>query len=145
MVLALLLLGAAPSDTSAEALMNRIEASVQLPEGAGQLNDYGRYYAFLKPSVVLAVYLVPTEMPDTSKSCAVSTTDGVRPCTADEIKEIQLRFARVLSGRLRAGQRRWVNSTDDIPRIADGGCNQITLVYDAAKKHVLSVGCNGRG
>ena len=60
-ILTPLLLAAAPSHTSSEALMDRIEATVQLPKGAWPLDEYGRYYAYSKPGEVLAIYLVPAK------------------------------------------------------------------------------------
>jgi hypothetical protein len=61
MVPLLLITGAAAAPVSGhqKALMDEIERSVVLPEGAGPLLAYVRNYAFSGPDEVVAIYLIP--------------------------------------------------------------------------------------
>lgn len=125
-----------PQEFDRDALMNLIEKQVQLPNGARLLGDYARYYADSDGGEVVAVYLIPldNEIPP-GASCAElledSTTRDV-PC-----EPMQFDWA------MPAGERRWVKSEQDLPFISDGGCDQVTVVFDKAKSVVKSARCNG--
>jgi hypothetical protein len=142
-ILPLLLAASAPGDPR-QALMNEIEASVRLPKGARPLSAYGRYYTYLKPGKVLAIYVIPSPPPRLDQGCEVSTKDvDFRPCTKAEIKESYDRLAAQVALELPAGKRRWMDRAYDIPDISDGGCRQVTIEYSISSKRFLILQCNG--
>jgi hypothetical protein len=71
----LLLLGACQEILRPEDVMDRIEKSVTLPDGAPPLSEYDRYYAFSAPGRIKAIYLL-----------AGNSTTGKRSWLADPAK-----------------------------------------------------------
>ena len=131
---ALLTACSAPQDRERRALMDQIEKQVQLPKDAQSLGEYARYYTD-RGSEVIAVYLTPMD-------------DEVRPGqSCEEVFEnfttLEVPCEPMAGGTIGAGERRWVNSEQDLPFIDDGGCGQITIIFDKAKSVVKSAQCNG--
>ena len=60
-IAALTLVGscASPAQRRQEALMNEIEASIDLPKGARPLASYARYYAYVTPDEIIGAYMIP--------------------------------------------------------------------------------------
>ena len=134
----------APLQDAQEALMDAIEASVQLPKEAYPLGEYRRHYAYGDNGQVFAIYLIPMPPPKVDDGCEVMTADfGTRPCTKAEIEEARATNAKMAADRAPAGQRRWMKDTGSLPTIFDGGCAQVTIEYDIASARVLSARCNG--
>ena len=42
-----------------------------------------------------------------------------------------------------AGERRWYDSVENLPKVFDGGCIFIEINYDVEAHAVISVRCNG--
>ena len=118
-----------------EAVMNQIEKQVQLPDGARPLREYARYYAEHEGEVV-AVYMIPPN-------------DEIRPGDGCEELLENLTTREVPCEPMKtdwampAGERRWFRSEQELPFINDGGCLQITVIFDRAKAVVKSADCNG--
>jgi hypothetical protein len=118
-----------------QALMDMIEARVQLPEKAWPLKEYARYYADAGDGTIHGVYLIPTEEPDANDVCELLAADGssrVVPCP-------QMRP----DWEVPADERRWFEDHRELPYINDGGCSEVDVVFDRTKSAVLSVTCNG--
>ena len=111
---AVIVSAAAPSSGAPDddAILDKIEQQVQLPERAGILSSYGRYYYQLpsqgSPEQVVGVYIK-------------AGTFGIK--------------------QPRSG-REW-RAQDQIPRIADGGCSVVTVIYDVKASRIVSARCNG--
>lgn len=135
--------GCARAPAREEALMDEIELAVVLPNGARPLSSYGRSYAFLGPNLVAATYLIPPA-PDADEGCEM-VFGGVRsrPCTKLEVEEVAAKTAREAAGLPRAGTRHWRRRPDELPNMLDGGCNQVSLEFDATAHRFLLVTCNG--
>lgn len=72
--------------------------------------------------------------PGPDESCdEVLENMAVRPAPCEELN----------GARLFSGQRQWVEKTNKLPVIADGGCGVITVIYDPKAGAVKSVTCNG--
>lgn len=126
--------------------MTAIERAIQLPKGAKPLNAYGRNYAFSGTNKVIATYLIPFPPVDMSEGCDVMLENGdSRPCTKKEIKESAKSDSRDIVAQTPAGQRRWYNDPRSLPEISDGGCAQVSVEYEIATHHIVSVRCNGYG
>jgi hypothetical protein len=124
--------------------MEEIERVVVLPEGAKPLNAYGRNYAYSGKDMVTAIYLLPFPPLNMSEGCEVMLEDfESRPCTDEEIAEIAKSDETAVAAQTPAGERRWYNSSHDLPFINDGGCTQVTVDYDTATRRVLKAACNG--
>jgi hypothetical protein len=140
---AMLVLGATVPNSTEQELMDRIESSVVLPEGAYPLEDYGRYYTYSGEGRVTAVYLRPFNPPDSSDGCWKSSGEDLIPCTEEEREAANSAMSGMTSRRLGAGERRWVDDSNDLPFILDGGCTQVTIDYLIASNRFASVRCNG--
>ncbi len=46
-------------------------------------------------------------------------------------------------GPTAAGKRSWLIDPEKMPFIFDGGCRQVTVLYDTTTDRLLSVACNG--
>jgi hypothetical protein len=117
-----------------QALMDMIEARVQLPAKAWRLEEYGRYYADAGDGTVDGVYLLPSEGLDADDTCTWIAADGssrVAPCPPRPDWEIP------------ADERRWFKDHRELPHINDGGCSEVDVVYDKTKSALLSVTCKG--
>ena len=116
--------------------MNQIEKQVQLPKGARPLGEYARYYADTKGGEVVAVYLIPmNDEIRPGESCA----ELLENFTTREVPCEPMHHPWAVG----AGERRWVKSEQDLPFINDGGCGQVTVIFDKAKSVVKRANCNG--
>jgi hypothetical protein len=134
---AILLAGCGTSDERRhDALMSRIEQTLQLPQGASQIEEYARYYAETDTAEITAVYLIPFDD-------AIGPNDVCEEVLADfstrEAPCPDLRPAWAMP----AGQRRWVDDPRKLPMINDGGCSVIEVVFDPATSRVTRAECNG--
>ena len=117
------------------ALMDVIEARVQLPAKARPLEEYARYYADAGDGTVLGVYLIPTTAPNPDDSCELLAADGssrIVPCPQTRP-----------DWEIPADDRRWFEDHQKLPYINDGGCMEVDVVFDKMTSAVLSVTCNG--
>ncbi len=119
-------------------VMDQIEASVLLPEGAHKLSDYGRYYTEYKTDIVIAIYLIQYEPITPDEGCETLESNLDTTECIQRNAEINSWYA----DELVAGERMWVENHDSIPAIDDGGCAQVTIEYDVRAKKFLSVKCN---
>lgn len=99
-----------------EKLMDQIEKTVTLPETAYPMEAYGRNYAFTGRGEVRAVYLVPSALEGLVEAASVAA----------------------------AGERRFFSSTRELPKIADGGCRVVTVVYDVPTRRMIMAACSPR-
>ena len=116
------------------ALMDEIEALVRLPEGARALEDYARYYAFGPGSEIVGIYTLPFARPEDG-GCAETADNAALPpppCPEEDAEPA-----------LADGQRRWLDDSDDLPVIVDGGCSVITIRYDSRTGALAPPACNG--
>lgn len=137
-LLALLLASCSrPEASRTDALMNRLEQRVQLPQGARALAAYARYYAFGKSGEVEAIYLIPwSEEVRPGESCEELTanfTSKAAPCP-----NLKRR-----AGRLKPGERRWVANNSQFPIVLDGGCSVVSLLFDGRTAKMKNAKCNG--
>lgn len=125
-----------PEERDHEALMGKIEQQVRLPKGARTLGEYARYYANGDDGEVIAVYLLPfNDDPRPGDSCEELTenfTSRQVPCPSMHP-----------TWAMPAGKRRWVKDQHDLPFISDGGCAQVTVVFDKSRSAIKSAECNG--
>lgn len=136
----------APSEeVRREQIMDSIEKQVALPKGALPLSEYGRNYTYLKGGKVIGVYLIPPKPSDPDEGCsAIGDDDELKPCSAEELKEIADMERQLIESQARANERRWfVSVHQDLPGINDGGCSQVTIIYDEASGKILTAECNG--
>lgn len=126
--------------------MRAIEAAVVLPEGAGALDEYSRNYALGPDGKILAVYVSPSEPPiaNAEYGCEVMLEDlESRPCTEEEVAEL-VRDNEASAERMgKAGQSRWFDNYGEMPRVLDGGCGFIEIVYDPQTRRIERAECNG--
>ena len=125
-----------PEERGREALMDQIEKQVQLPKGARPLSEYARYYAETGKSEVHAVYLIPI-------SGELGPGEGCSELTENfSLKDVPCEPTADFPG-LAPGERKWVADEDELPFMMDGGCMQVTVVFDKAKSVIRSAHCNG--
>jgi hypothetical protein len=125
--------------------MDEIERAVILPKGAQSLAAYGRNYAFSGPNKVVATYLIPSPPLDMREGCEVALKDfKSRPCTKKELEKLARTDALSVAAQTPAGKKRWYNDYRSLPYIDDGGCSQVSVEYEVAAHHVVTVFCNGR-
>lgn len=116
--------------------MDRIEGAVRLPQGARPLRDYARFYAPRKGGAIIAIYSVPSPPISANDRC-----DELRPdLTSRPVECGSLSAASWES--VTANERRWV-AERELPRINDGGCSVVNVVYDPRRQVVVSAACNG--
>lgn len=116
-------------------LADRIEARVKLPLGAARLEDYAHYYGFDQRGFVVGLYAPGYAAPNPSDTCEKvleDLTTRVVPCAAQTGKD-----------RLRTGERRWVEKSEQLPMIMDGGCSVVTIIYDPKRDVIKDAYCNG--
>jgi hypothetical protein len=129
-----------------QALMNEIEQAAELPSKSSPIQNYGRYYAVKDKDRIIAVYLLPAVKSDPEDGC--STFDkhfNLRPCTTKEIAAIMESKAQRDAYYLRAGERRWYATANELPHRADGGCSIVTIEYDPQTRRFLRIECNDEG
>lgn len=122
-------------DSNAE-LMDRIEKSVDLPQGASALNHYARYYAKVEDGHIRAIYLRPYEEKDPNDSCSRVGIDG-------ELEDVPCPEPDVSYPILKSGQRIWLDDQENLPFLLDGGCQLVEVKYDSVTMSFESVRCNG--
>jgi len=120
--------------------MDAIEGNVILPDGARNLDEYGRSYA-LDGLIVVGHYLVPTPQLTQDVDCERMTLDGGSEPCAEDWRAMREENQAL---QLQAGERSWYTNLEDLPVIFDGGCSMVTVRYDTARRQFLSVSCNGR-
>lgn len=116
-------------------IMARIEASVTLPNGAGPLSAYARYYRFTANRLVAATYVRPWwgQAEQANTTCEEYPSGRTIPCQPGPD----------MSSEPRAGERRWVRSDRDVPQLSDGGCDVIQFTYDPLTGRMTQPHCNG--
>ncbi len=124
-------------------LMEEIERSICLPQGAYPLTHYARHYAFADRSRITATYVTQRNSIDPARISGIIVDDVWRPLTAGEITAMKVEQAQTLAIWGEAGKRYWHDRIDDVPMIDDGGCEQVNVTYDVAAKRFDYVMCNG--
>ena len=100
--------GCARAPSVHDALMDEIERTVVLPQGARSLDAYGRNYAPSGRDKVTAVYLVPSPPLNVDQGCDVMLENfSSRPCTKQEVAQTAASAARASASETPAGKRRW--------------------------------------
>lgn len=122
--------------------MEEIERTIRLPRDADRLQSYARHYAFRSPQTVEAVYVIPYVPTDWRQDVAAIIKAGYPPSTPAEIKDMKAMNALSREQWGDAGKRYWHRSRNVFPMIDDGGCAQISIVYDINAKRILSLDCN---
>ena len=120
--------------------------AVVLPEKAGSLEDYSRAYATGPDGKVITIYVTPhaANPADEDGGCEVMLENlESRPCTKAEEAELASHDEALAATLGKAGQSRWFDDYLELPRILDGGCNAVTIIYDPHTKKVESAECNG--
>ncbi len=138
-LVSILLVGCAQPTDPAEALMNKIEAGIVMPSEARTLDQYARYYASERDGSIRVVFTLPFPEASPDAQCD-ELGKGVVPC-----EERDLPYPS-----LKAGERIWLKSSDDLPAISDGGCSVIEFPIPASvikkedRKWRVEARCNGR-
>jgi hypothetical protein len=133
---ATLLLCGCQQPSREERLMNRIEAKIQLPHGAGNLASYAKTYAYLPADgLVTGEYFVPH--------------DGEQPPSCEDIERAERQGVEVwaacpLREGPRSGQRRWFKDYRNLPYADEGGCTWVDVEYNFKTDHLLAQ-CHGTG
>lgn len=129
--------------------MDEIEATVELPENARGIEEYSRHFAYESDkTLVKAIFLIPDlyhleEKPD-DWGCEVMLEDfSSRPCSEEEIAEMDEMDREHGEYEGMPNSRRWHETSDDLPMWSDGGCSIITVEYDIAARRFDRVQCNG--
>lgn len=115
-------------------LMDAVEQSLKLPNGAEQLPLYARAYKFASPSRVVASYFIPDGSFD-GGFCAEAKSGGRT--------NGQIALLCPPPDGMKAGERRWFADDVYLPDILDGGCSYIAIEYDVHRKAIISANCNG--
>ena len=115
-----------------EQLIETIESSVKLHDGAWSLDHYERYYTS-RNGVIEAAYILHVEghQEGVLEECK-NIDDAPFPCP-------------IAGGELRlvdAGKSTWVDDANDLPVLSDGGCDQVSIMYDPDRSKFLHIGCN---
>ncbi len=138
-LVSILLVGCAEPTDSTEALMNKIEAGIVMPGEARALNQYARHYAYERDGSIRAVFTLPLPQAPSDAPCE-ELGKGSVPC-----KKLDLP-----NPSLKAGERIWLKSSDDLPAISDGGCSVIefaipaSVVKERNRQWRVKARCNGR-
>jgi hypothetical protein len=128
---AFVLAACSPPQSPQDAMMDAIEAGLQLPPGASALSAYGRSYAYDRESrEIVGVYVIPASQEPPGVTCEPLSSGGAVECPD-------------MPADLPAGQRRWVKDMMALPDVSDGGCSILTLRYDPQRERVKEIGCNG--
>ena len=111
-----------------------IESAVVLPKEASSLESYERYYAQDARGTVFGVYTNhDAEFRRIVREACEGLSEKPFPCpTSDE----RLRFVN-------AGESVWLNETAELPMMSGGGCAEVNIEYEPAKKQFVRVVCNG--
>lgn len=135
------------SESEHRLLMDLIESKVLLPEGSSPIDEYSRNYAVGPNGKVFAIYVFPPILVDGGDEdfgCSVMLENfDVRPCNAQEIAESKQRDAAAALAFGAAGESRWFDNYRKLPVIDDGGCAQVTIIFDPRSQKIESASCNG--
>jgi hypothetical protein len=136
--MAVLMLAAcsSPEERKRADIMDVVERSVQLPNGARHLDEYARYYAFGGQNEVVAVYILPGLDNPQGEGCEElddDLTGNVVPCSlpSREGKEVA------------AGQRQWLDDFHNLPVASDSKCGVVSLIFNSANRRVEDLTCVG--
>src|SRR6476646_5747339 len=132
--LAIVLLAACSTaeERKQKSLMDQIEHTVRLPGGAHPLSAYARYYAFQNGGVH-AVYIIPWDRtPLLDNACGERGSNS----TSHEGN------CQILLDPLKAGQRRWLGHSRDLPVEFEGGCKVVEIDFDVARGRVTNAACH---
>lgn len=138
-MLSLLALGCTEPADQNVALMDKIEASVVMPAEARALDQYARYYARERDGSVRVVLMAPRPKTPSDTKCE-EMGGAIVPCEVPETSY----------PTMKAGERIWLKSSDDLPGIADGGCSVIEIPIPASvvnapdRQWRIEARCNGR-
>jgi hypothetical protein len=125
-----------PGQRRQQALMNEIEASIDLPKGARSLSSYARYYAYVTPDEIIGAYMVPHMDDPMGRQCEeidANFTTRTVPCSlpAAEGKEVG------------SDERVWLNDWHNLPMADDGKCGELTFAFHAAAHRFEAISCVG--
>lgn len=127
--------------------METIESTVQLPKGARSIDEYSRNYAFMPDGKVLAVFIIPMEPTGYDREgfgCEVMLEDfESRPCTDEEISDMKQQDRATTVSYGAANESRWFDDYLELPMILDGGCAQVTIVFEPRSETIETAECNG--
>lgn len=138
------------------AIIEEIEAGIELPLDAKLIQEYSRNYALDEDGVIsenkgmiVATYLATDQFlygDRTRKRCEGSSkVSDPKYCSEEYLNSVDRSDARIVKRFGTTGQSRWINDVNHLPWISDGKCLQVTIIYDPAAKQFLSVRCNGMG
>lgn len=110
-------------------LMDYIEKSIVLPNGALPLDKYARYYTEYRDSVIVGAYTTDIETREADFGCSemlenFETKDVKCPALADA----------------KLGERRWVAMVD-YPAVAANDCHAIQLIFNKVTRKFVDVAC----
>lgn len=111
------------------ASMDEIESSIRLPQGAGPLESYARYYTEHEGSV-LGAYTTEIEAPRPSDY----------GCEELQLNGSSKTVACPAPADARPGERRWVKF-DDYPAVAGEDCTAIQLRSDPRTRKITYLEC----
>lgn len=118
--------------------MDEIERKVPLPKGAGGLDAYARYYAFLPDGKVIARYVVPIRYERKPGETCEELDENF------EGHEVPCAPPSTWPAEGVAGKRFWVANERSMPFMNDGGCNQLNIAFDPDTGKIEAF-CNGSG
>lgn len=132
----IILLTAACASYSAdnEKLVEQIEQSIKLPEGALEIQFYARYYA-RKGDIVYAAYIIHAD------------STRAREAVKDECERFGIKSYPCNDrnyGVIEAGKYAWVGKREDFPISTDAGCDEVDIEYDVGRKSFSRIECSGR-
>ncbi|WP_430446601.1 hypothetical protein [Sphingorhabdus contaminans] len=116
--------------TGSRQLVDQIEQSIKLPEGADEIQSYSRYYA-RHGDVVYAAYIVHSDgwREFVIEGCSLQGSDY--PCNDPKF------------GVIEPGQFSWVEKRNHLPIRNGGGCSFVEIEYDVKQKTFVKIACNG--
>jgi len=137
-IVALSLMGcSSPQERERAALMDSIEQSVRLPQGAKSLDAYVRYYAGPDKEMVAAIYMLPgLDDPPRGEGCDELRADG---------SSVPCKFGWPRSAELGPGKRVWLSNIATLPMpMRDAGdCGIVSVVYHVSERRFIEVTCFG--
>ena len=116
------------------AIMDLVERQITLPRGAKPLTAYARAYAETSKDRVSALYFCPdAEFSSCRGAKAGGPSNGqiVLLCPPPE--------------GMQAGERRWLDNSQSLPSVSDGGCAYVDVEFNIPAKKVVLAQCHGDG
>ena len=98
--------------------MDKIESKVELPEGAGPLDSYARYYTIWPDGMLVGTFTRKIEQRDEDDGCSELT---------ESFEIIETECPKLADAAI--GERRWVKF-DDLPSASDPECGALQIAYD---------------